>query len=75
MKIRITHICTLTGITPVRLSELLWPNGTKHSREVLLNNWINKPVTSIRLEQLKVLCDLCNTTNINNLIDFEDASI
>jgi hypothetical protein len=63
-----------TGVKPAQIGAILWPDSSPQSRAVLIGRWLSAGIPSIRLDQLKALRDYFGTTNINNLIDFEDET-
>lgn len=73
-RIRIPEILAQTGLKPIELARMLWPDANTHTQRSLISKWMTKPPISIRLDQLQVLLDLMGTTNINNVIGFEDET-
>lgn len=69
MRLRINELQAETGVTDKELSAVLWPQSSKRSRYEMLRNWKNKPVGSIKLEQLQALSELFGTTNLSKLIE------
>jgi hypothetical protein len=63
-----------SGMTIAEMADLLWPESKPHARRVLIARWLTAPVVTIRLDQLKALRDHFGTTNINNLINFDDET-
>lgn len=75
MRIRITELQTQSGLSDKEFAELLWPEAkTKQSRRVLLARAKQNGSVYISLVALRNLRDKFATTNINNLIDFEDEA-
>jgi len=70
MRIKIKELQSLTGMTDVEFSNLLWPDANRESQRVLLAK-AKKGSTSIKLEQLKSLVNQFATDRVTNLIDFE----
>jgi hypothetical protein len=68
-RIRIEELQVETGVTDKELSAALWPESNKRVRYEMLRNWENKPVGSIKLEQLQALSELFETTNLSKLIE------
>jgi len=61
-----------TGATPMEVARIAFPDANITTQRVSISKWINKPLHSIRLDQLKALSDFFNTTNIDNLIEDEN---
>lgn len=73
-RIKIPEILTQTGLKPIELGRLLWPDANTHTQRSLISKWMTNPPISIRLDQLQVLLDLMGTTNITNVIEFGDET-
>ena len=72
MKLKIAKLITQTGTNKMTVAALLWPNARKATRFVMIQKFTNADVISIRLDQLKALRDFFKTSDLNDLIDFED---
>lgn len=68
-RIRIKENQAETGVTDNEVSAAEWPDANKRVRYEMLRNWKNKPVSSIKLEQLQALSELFGTTNLSKLIE------
>ena len=68
-RIRIKENQAETGVTDKEVSAAEWPDANKRVRYEMLRNWKNKPVSSIKLEQLQALSELFGTTNLSKLIE------
>lgn len=68
-RIRIKENQAETGVTDKEISDAGWPDANSRVRYEMLRNWKNKPVKSIKLEQLQALSELFGTTNLSKLIE------
>ena len=73
MRIKIKEIIDQTGLTKAKLGEQIWPESSPGSRRVMLAKWQRNENVTIRLEQLKTLCDIMATTNVRNIVEWEDT--
>jgi hypothetical protein len=71
MRIRLRELMALTGASNAEIGAILWPDSCEQTRRVMLARWLSAGVPTIRLDQLKALSEYFNTTNIENLIDYE----
>ena len=74
MRIKVSELLTQTGMSDMQLAELLWPDANRKTQRVMIRKWQKYGTVSIRLDQLKVLVDLVLTSNVFNLVDFEEGA-
>ena len=74
MRIKLLELQTQSGLSDAEMSAKLWPDTSRQTQRVLFARAKTRGSVYIRLDQLKMLRDEFATTNLDNLIDFEDEN-